>query len=94
MTELIARVEVENFETWLHIHRSNTENRREYGMTDGPVYRDIDNPSAVLVHTHVEQLDRALQWFGSATFKEANAKSTATGREFYIAEKQSLPTTK
>ena len=86
VNELIARVEVEDFDTWLQVHRSNAEHRSKYGMTDGPIYRDIDDPSAVLVHTHVEELDRALQWFGSEAFKQANAKSTAVGREFYIAQ--------
>lgn len=87
MTELIARVDVDDFDTWLEVHRSNAERRREYGMTDGPIYRDIDDPRAVLVQTHVEELDRALRWFGSEVFKQASAKSTAVGREFYVARK-------
>jgi len=90
MVELMTRVEVEDFDTWLQVHRSNAERRRDYGMTDGPIYRDIDDPSAVLVHIHVEDLDRALLWFGSAAFKEASAKSTAVGRDFYLAEKRQL----
>lgn len=86
VTELIARVEVDDFDTWFQVHRSNAVHRSEYGMTDGPIYRDIDDPSAVLVHTHVEELDRALVWFGTEAFRQASVKSTAVGREFYIAE--------
>ena len=85
MTELMTRVQVTDFDTWLHIHRSNTEQRREYGMTDGPIYRDIDDPNAALVHLHVDDLDRALQWFGSEAFKAASARSTAIGRDVYVA---------
>jgi hypothetical protein len=90
MTELMARTEVEDFETWLQVHRSNAERRREYGMTDGPIYRDINDSRAVLVHIHVEELDRALGWFSTEAFKEATARSTAVGREFYVAEKRQL----
>ena len=45
-------------------------------MTDGPVYRDIDNPNAALFHIHVENLDRAMQWFRTDTFKEATKRAT------------------
>jgi heme-degrading monooxygenase HmoA len=87
MTELIARVEVKDFETWLRVHRANATKRAEYGMTDGPIYRDVDNPNALLVHTHVDDLDRAQEWFNSEAFKAANRQSTAEGREFYVAER-------
>jgi hypothetical protein len=70
-------------------HRyDHVEDRHSYGMTDGPVYRDIDNPNAALFHIHVENLDRAMQWFRTDTFKEATKRATVVGRDFYLAEKQ------
>jgi hypothetical protein len=54
-------------------------------MTDGPIHRDIDDPSAALVHLHVEDLGRAMLWFGTAACEEASAKSTAAGRDIYVA---------
>jgi hypothetical protein len=87
MTELIARVEVKDFDAWLRVHRENAAKRAEYGMTDGPIYRDIDNPNALLVHTHVDDLGRAQEWFASEAFKAASGQSTAVGREFYAAER-------
>jgi hypothetical protein len=50
----MARVEVADFDTWLRVHRANVENRRSFGIVDGPVYRDIDEPNAVLVHTSTD----------------------------------------
>lgn len=44
----------------------------------------------MLVQIQVEDLDRALLWFGSAAFKEASANSTAVGRDFYVEEKRQL----
>ena len=69
-------------------HYDHVEDRHSYGMTDKPVYRDIDNPNAALFHIHVENLDRAMQWFRTDTFKEATKRATVVGRDFYLAEKQ------
>ena len=62
--------------------------RKTYGITDGPVYRDVDNPNAALFHIMVESLPRAMEWFQSQQFKEATARAKVTGREFYLAEKR------
>jgi hypothetical protein len=42
----------------------------------------------VLVHIMFEDLDRAMQWFASDTFKEATKHSTVTRREHYLAQKR------
>jgi heme-degrading monooxygenase HmoA len=88
MPHIMARVEVGDFDTWLETHLSNSKKREAYGMVDGPIYRDIENPNAVLVHTIVEDMGRAGEWFQSDTFKEASKRSTAFRRDFYLAEKQ------
>ena len=62
MTHLLVRVEVADYDAWLRTHLKHAQDRRAYGMTDGPIYRDITNPNAVLVHTIAEDLDRAGQW--------------------------------
>ena len=71
MTDIMIRVEAEDYDAWLKTHYDHVEDRHSYGMTDGPVYRDIDNPNAALFHIHVENLDRAMQWFRTDTFKDA-----------------------
>jgi heme-degrading monooxygenase HmoA len=88
MQHMLSRVEMQDYEAWLRTHQSHSEDRRRYGITDGPIYRDINNPNAVLVHIMFEDLDRAMQWFASDTFKEATKHSTATGREHYLAQKR------
>ena len=70
MTHLLVRVEVADFDAWLRTHLKHAQDRRAYGMTDGPIYRDITNPNAVLVHTIAEDLDRAGQWFTTAALTE------------------------
>ena len=54
----------------------------------GPSTENIDNPNAALFHIHVENLDRAMQWFRTDTFKEATKRATVVGRDFELAEKQ------
>ena len=88
MPHLMGRVEVADFDTWRRTHLENSRNREAFGMVDGPIYRDINNPNAVLVHTIAEDMDRAAQWFQTDTFREASRRSTALRREFYVAEKQ------
>ena len=73
---IMIRVEAEDYDAWLKTHYDHVEDRHSYGMTDGPVYRDIDNPNAALFHIHVESLDRAMQWFRTDTFKEATKQAT------------------
>lgn len=88
MPHLMGRVEVGDFDTWLRTHLENSRNREAYGMVDGPIYRDINNANVVFVHTIVEDMERAAQWFQTDAFREANKRSTALNREFYVAEKQ------
>ena len=38
---LMIRVEAEDYDAWLKTHYDHVEDRHSYGMTDGPVYRDI-----------------------------------------------------
>jgi hypothetical protein len=64
MPEMMARVEAEDFDTWLRSHRSQAGQRRGYGMVDGPIYRDVDDPNAAFVHIlcRAETRTLALSW--------------------------------
>jgi hypothetical protein len=89
MVHTMARVEVADFDTWLRVHRANAENRSSFGIVDGPIYRDIDEPNAVLVHNWTEDPVRAAQWFQTDAFKESTRASGALRRTFYtVAESQ------
>jgi hypothetical protein len=63
MVHMMARVEVTDFDVWLRVHRANAEHRRAFGIIDGPIYQDLDQPNAVLVHTCTDDPSRAAQWF-------------------------------
>ncbi len=86
MPEMMARVEVEDFETWLVNHRSQSGRRADYGMTDGPIYRDIDDANAAFVHLHVQDLDKAREWFRTEEFSRATRNAGVTGRTFFITQ--------
>lgn len=88
MQHIMIRIMTDDYEAWLKTHYEFVETRRAYGITDGPVYRDIDNPNAALFHITAESLPRAMEWFKSPTFREATARAKVTGREFYLAERR------
>jgi hypothetical protein len=86
MPEMMARVEVEDFETWLSNHRSQSMRRAGYGMKDGPIYRDIDDANATFVHLHVDDLARAGEWFRTEEFARSTRDAGVVRREFFISE--------
>jgi hypothetical protein len=88
MPDIMIRVETEDYDAWLKTHYDHVEDRHSYGMTDG-ARLPRHHPNAALFHIHVEKnLDRAMQWFRTDTFKEATKRATVVGRDFYLAEKQ------
>ena len=88
MQDIMIRIEMRDYEAWLQTHYDFVEERKRYGITDGPVYKDTSTPNAALFHIRAEDLDRAMQWFASDTFKEATKRATVTGRQFYLAQKR------
>jgi hypothetical protein len=82
----MIRIEMDDYDRWLATHYDHAADRQQYGMEDGPVYRDIDNPNAALFHIRTRDVERAMQWFKSDTFREATRRATVRDREFYVAE--------
>jgi len=85
---IIIRVVPEDFDVWRKEHDGQREARLAYGMTDGPVYRDEQDPNVVLVHLNVENLERAMEWFKSDTFRAAVKRAGNVQREIWIAQKR------
>lgn len=85
---IMIRVKPENYEVWYQEHSSQEEARREYGITDGPLYRDAGNPDVALVHLNVEDLNKAMEWFGSAAFRAAAQRAGSVERELWVAERR------
>jgi hypothetical protein len=92
MQPMLIRIEMPDDEAWLKTHDEHAADRQSYAIIDGPLYRDIDTPHAALFRISTENLDRAMQWFGSETFKQAIRRATVTGREFYLAQKRETST--
>lgn len=85
MQDIMIRIETTDFAAWEKQHYAHNVNRASFGIEDGPVYRDLDNPNAALFHIKVEDMDRAMKWFQTDTFKEATRLAHVTGRTFYLA---------
>ena len=86
MPELMARVETEDFQTWLVNHRSQSAARAAYGMEDGPIYRDIEDPDAAFVQIHTKDLARAREWFLTEEFARSTEKAGVVHRDFFTVD--------
>jgi hypothetical protein len=82
---IMIRVMAADFDTWFAEHNGCQEARLEYGITDGPVYRDEAEPGAVLLQLNVESFDRAKGWFQDERFKAAVKRAGAVKRDIYMA---------
>ena len=88
---IIIRVNPEDYDVWYREHSGQEEARLAYGITDGPFYRDADDPNVALVHLYVEDLPRAMGWFKSDPFRQATERAGKVSRELWIAEKGAPP---
>lgn len=80
---LFIRVEVSDFCAWYREHKHQAHARAEFGLSDGPIYRELDNPNAAMVQLNTNDLRKAIQWFKTAEFREAMVRAGVEGREFY-----------
>lgn len=82
---IMIRVEPENFDQWRAAHDGCREARNDYGMSDGPVYRDETDPKTVLVTLEVEDMERAMGWFKDERFKAGVVQAGKVSRELWMA---------
>ncbi len=71
MQDILIRIETDDFAAWEEQHYLHAGNRATYGIEDGPAYRDLENPNAALFHIRTDDVDRAMGWFQSDTFRAA-----------------------
>jgi len=81
---ILIRVVPENFSQWRTAHDECREARLDYGMTDGPVYRDETDPNTVLIHLNVQNMEKAMGWFKDERFKAAIQRAGIVSREFFF----------
>lgn len=89
MLDIFIRIETDDFAAWEEQHYLHADTRATYGIHDGPAYRDLENPNAALFHIMVEDMDGAMGWFQSDTFKAATRLAKVTGRTFFDAHPRS-----
>jgi len=82
---IMIRVTADDFDTWFAEHNGCQEARLEYGITDGPVYRDEKAAESVLLQLNVESFQRAQGWFQDDRFKAAVGRSGKVQRDIYMA---------
>jgi hypothetical protein len=77
------------YQNWEDVHNSYLDVRAEYGITDGPSYKDTSDPNSALVHLVVEDMNRGMGWFKDPRFAEANAKAKLVGdRQIFFANQR------
>ena len=87
MKALMIRVEPEDFDSWLQAHRAAGPARLAFGISDGPIYRDLDDVGVCLVQLQVDDVDRAMSWFSSDAFRAASRGVALKGpRQLWVAE--------
>jgi hypothetical protein len=85
---IMIRVTPENYAQWIKEHDGCREARCDYGMTDGPVYRDAADSNSVLVQLDCDDLERAKQWFGDERFRAAVQRAGNVKRVVYFAQQR------
>ena len=83
---IMIRVTPEDYAMWIKEHDGCREARKDYGMTDGPVYRDANDASSWLVHLNCENIERAKSWFADERFKAAAQRAGNVRREIFFAQ--------
>lgn len=94
MANLMVRVITSDYDTWLNAFVSAENGLLEADINQWTVYQDSWNSNIVMVHFIADDLDRAMAFFTSDTFKEIDARSGAIERTFFIAEQQGAPAAK
>ena len=88
MEHIMIWLRTDDYDRWQGIHDSFVEERKAYGITDDFVYRDVNDPSAALVHLVVEDAPRAMQWTQTDKFKTGTIAAKVTDRAVYVAERR------
>jgi len=75
---LMIRVTPENYDAWLPAHMAGEEARLEYGITEGPFYREVKNPHVALLRSMSRTCNAP--WAGSRTSGSSGDKGDRQGR--------------
>lgn len=83
---IMIRVTPADYDRWIAEHNGAKSDRLEYGLTDGPVYKDIDEPGTVLIQLETDDIDRARGWFADQRFKDGVVRAGKVKREIIFGQ--------
>ena len=88
MEHIMIWLRTEDYDRWQGIHDGFVEQRKEYGIAEDHVYRDVNDPSAAFVHLVVDDAAQAMQWTQAPQFKSGTVAAKVTDRAIYSAERR------
>lgn len=71
MATVIARLPVEDFDTWHAEYQRMHEVRQQHGERGRTLYRDVDDPDTVVVVFDWDTVDNAKGYFDSAALRDS-----------------------
>ena len=88
MQHIMIWLKTEAYDRWQAIHDGYAEDRKEFGITEDHVYRDVRDPGAAMVHLVVEDAAKAREWFQTDKFRNGTVEAKVTDRAIYAADRQ------
>ncbi|MBN1527710.1 MAG: hypothetical protein JW895_01520 [Thermoleophilaceae bacterium] len=80
MSTIFVRHDVADFDTWKPGFDDHGSVRREYGLTDVGLYRDVENPNSVTIVLTTDDVARAREFIGSDDLRETMQKLGVTSQ--------------
>ena len=76
---LTVHFKVKDFNAWRTGYNENEKNRQSAGLTNGKVFRSVDDPNEVVVLQDVADVAKARTWLGSDDMKAGMQKRGVIG---------------
>jgi len=70
MPTMIVRHRVKDFDAWRSIYEEHGAARRQYGITDVSLHRDVEDPNDVVIVFRVDDLGRAQEFAATEDLRE------------------------
>lgn len=79
MATMIVRFEVEDFDRWKAAFDGMGEARRENGIVEASVHRNVAEPDTIVTILRAKTLRDAQAWGNSETLRDAMSRAGANG---------------
>ena len=79
MSTIFVRHQVADYDVWRPGFDEHGAVRREYGLTDAGVYRDVADGNAVTLAFTTDDLDRAREFLASSDLRETMSRVGVVG---------------